>query len=88
MNIKTFYLAGAILMIFSIIGTFWSACIVWNGLNIGGKISQVTGILFNFLWMGLFLFLYKMTPDMPNKVIESPEIDSLLKELGRKEVKQ
>lgn len=83
LQIKTFYKVGAILMIFSVIGSIWSLKLSWSLLNIGAKLSGITGVFFNGLWMALFIFLYKNTPDMPQKVIESPEMDELLTKLGR-----
>lgn len=93
LEIRTFYLTGAILMVFSIIGSIWALNVNWSYLVWGARISSIVGVLFNFLWMGLFAFLYKMTPKgagIPQKVVNSPEIEQMLKELSlndQKEVK-
>ena len=91
LEIRTFYLIGSILMVFSIIGSIWNLNVIWGALNGGGKMSGLAGVLFNFLWLGLFLFLYKMTPKQePNvRVIEDPKIEKLLNDLTKteKEVK-
>jgi hypothetical protein len=80
-EIRTFYLVGAILMVFSMIGSIWALNTNWGILVTGAKMSAVVGILFNLLWCGLFTFLYKMTPKQPDKVVNDPEIDKLLQEL-------
>ena len=86
-SIKTFYIVGAGLMVFSTIGSIWSAVLNWPLLNNGSKLSTSVGVLFNFLWFGLFLFLYKMTLTEPMQVVNSPEIENLLNDLkNNKEV--
>jgi hypothetical protein len=86
LQIRTFYLVGAVLMIFSVIGVVWSNIISWENLNTGAKLSGVTSILFQLLWLGLFAFLYKMTPEQPTvksmKVVDVEEIDAMIKELN------
>jgi prepilin signal peptidase PulO-like enzyme (type II secretory pathway) len=86
---RTFYKWGAILMMFSIIGSVWNAISVWNFLtNFGAKLTTIVGVLLNVLWAGFFIFLIKVTPKEPDAIIESPEINDLLKKLGKsKEVK-
>ena len=83
-QIRTFYLIGTILMVFSIVGSIWNAAIIWPGLNNGGKMSTVTGVLFNVLWMSLFLYLYKVTPKSNPQIVDNKEIEDLLKELDMK----
>ena len=80
-EMHTFYLWGAILMSVSTLGGFINAWIIWGGLNIGGKISTTTGVLFTMLWVGFFTFLYKNIPRQPQQVVNSPEIDDLLTKL-------
>lgn len=69
-------------MIFSFAGSLWSTSENWGILNNGGKLSGVTGVLFQLLWLGLFFFLYKTTPKQPEKIFHNPEIDKMLKELN------
>jgi len=87
LEITTFYLAGAILMCFSVIGSLWALYSVWGGIVGGDRMSRIIGVLFNVLWIGLFVFLYKMTPKNAmgmQKVVNSPEIDNMLKELSER----
>jgi len=88
-EMHTFYLAGAILMCVSVLGNIWNAYSIWGILtNFGAKLSTITGVLFNLLWVGLFVFLYKMTPRQPQiSVINDPEMDRMLRELKQEDSK-
>jgi hypothetical protein len=81
-NIKIFYLIGAILMIFGVLGSLVNLFIIWEVSNIGVKISVIsTGVLFNFLLTAFFFYMYKQTPDM---TINNNELDNLLNQYGGK----
>ena len=81
MPMKTFYKWGAILMTLSAVGNIYSLSVMWDVLNIGSQASSIAGILFNALLAVLFGSFYKQEVDKI-KIIESPEIDNLLKELN------
>jgi len=84
-NIRTFYLCGVVLMIASVVGSIWNAIAIWNTLtNLGAKLSTSTGVLFQLLWLGIFYYLYKITPKQQPKVVNSPEIEKMLNELNSK----
>ena len=90
MDMRRFYLIASILMIISLLGSVWNLFIVWNGITIGGKISQLAGgVGFNLLLFILFIGLYRITPSMNlnPKVIESPDLDALIKKYSSTEDK-
>jgi hypothetical protein len=80
-KLKTFYMMGGCLMSVSLLGNIIAQYIQWEAYNIGNKISGVASIFFTLMWMGFFIFLYKNAPEMPSKVVNSPEIDELLNNL-------
>jgi len=91
-DIRKFYLIGSWLMIVAVTANIYNTTMIWSSLiNIGAKMQMLTGIMFNILWIGFFFFLYKNSPkkiNMPDKVINNPEIDKLLQDLKTgKEVK-
>ena len=87
-QIRQFYLLGAILMVFSLIGSLWNCIAVWHLLNnFGAKLSQVCGCLFQFLWFGLFFYLYKLTPRQQPRIVESKELDDYLNKLKQEDKK-
>jgi len=84
-----FYKWGSILFSIGLIGSAINAKISWEVINIGGKISMLSGFCFQALLLSLFLTLYFQIKNQP-KVVTNPEVDKFLeklKETDSKEVK-
>lgn len=86
-SMPTFYKMGSILLCFGVIGAGVNAKMQWLILNIGGKISMVSGFFFQCLFLTLFLTLYFQTrkQSQQTKVIDNPGLDNFLKELKLKD---
>ena len=82
-SMPTFYKFGSILMSCSALGSAINAKMQWAGLNLGGKISMVSGFFFQTLFVTLFVTLYFQTrePKIDKKVINNPGLDKFLEEL-------
>ena len=72
---KTFYLVGSILLFISGIGQIWSLSVLWGALTMGARVSMISGTIFNFMLSGLFIYVYKTTPDMQ---INDKQLDDIL----------
>jgi len=78
-TIKTFYLIGAVVMLIAALGSLWNLILIWNLLTIGAKISTIAGgFIFQLLIAGIFLFMYKQTSNIPDMMIQNPDLDKLL----------
>lgn len=59
LKISQMYMTMAVLMVGMLIGNIWNAVLVWKMINYGSRLSSVCGILFNFVFMVMFVWLYK-----------------------------
>ena len=83
-SMPQFYKWGSILFSIGILGSIINLSKLWAFLNIGGQISMISSILFQFLLLDLFLTLYFQIKKQ-SKIIENPKLDSFLKELQKKD---
>lgn len=83
-NLKLFYLIGAVLMGLVVIFNFWNLIVNWEYFNLPNKLSFIFGsIFFQFLIGAIFLFMYKNTPQ---EFLNDTEIDKLIKEVQANEI--
>jgi len=77
-NIKTFYSVGAGLFFCVVLFNIWNLVISWNVWNLPTKLSFIFGsIIFQIMLASLFLYLWKITPDM---ITDDKSIDKLFEE--------
>jgi len=86
---KMFYGIASVLMGITTIGNIIALKINLPVYNVGNVISSVGGIVMNLLFALMFYGLWKMESKKVQQpqVIDSPEIENMLKELNQQEVK-
>lgn len=81
-SMKQFYLYASILMVVSVIFNIWNLVSAWALMNLPAKFSFIFGnIFFQLLLIGMFIGMYRVTPDMILK--DNPELDDVLKKLEK-----
>jgi len=81
-SMRKFYKIAAWLMVIVVVANTWNLLKTWDITNLPTKISMIAGsILFNMLLVGLFIFLYRGTPDLE---IQNKEIAGLLEQYREK----
>lgn len=86
-DMKKFYLIGAILMLVAVLGSVWNLFLIWNEITIGAKIAQIaTGVLFQSLLVILFFGLYKMMSPIgqTEQVLDTVDLNKLIKEVKKR----
>lgn len=82
-DLRVFYLVGAILMFISFLANLYNLTILWGNLNVGGKISFIAGsLLFQLLLCSMFFWLWKVTPKSSMTIQDNPELDKFVEELS------
>ena len=82
LSMRKIYLMAIGLMIIVFCANTWNLIVSWGKMNLPGKISFIFGsCLFNLLFVAMFVFLYKVTPDM---TVDNSKLDDVLKEYENK----
>jgi len=78
---KKLYGLMGFLMCVVTIANIWNLISNWAIMNLPSKISFIAGsVLFQGLFAVMFVWLYKITPDM---TINNSDLDDLLKQYGK-----
>jgi hypothetical protein len=87
--VKWLYGLGTWGMMIMVLGNSISLYMRWALVNDGDRLSGIGGIFFNLVFMVFFFVLYFNECKKPKEVVvDSPDLDNMLKELNQKEVKQ
>lgn len=85
LDMKTFYLFGAILFLVGAGGQLYNIAVSWNFWNIGVKVSGVSNFVFSLLLFAFFLKLYNDIKKAEKIIpIQSEVLDKLLEEENKK----
>ena len=84
MDVRTFYKVGIICFLVIALANSYSLYANWSILNIGGKISSISSIVFNFALVLFFNWLRKQLPsvEMEKSMPTKEQMEKLMEELN------